>query len=353
MTAFLSETIELSDDVEAFNAYALEQGWSDGLPLIPPTEARVERMLAGYERTSGEVVARLAVENAACTVEKIAINAVMAGCKPAYMPLLIAVVQAVADPAFNLTGIQGTTNPVAPLIIVNGPIRHQLGINCTYGCFGPGWQANATIGRVLRLLLLNVGGGIPGVRDMAVMGQPGKYTMCVGENEEGSPWEPLHLERGLQPQQSAVTVLGVSGCFNIFGTSRAEAMVREIVDALAFVGSNDYRFAGQPACALNPKHATALHQAGYSKARLQAELSERSKKPVSAFSARHVLEPRQSELGDLTDDTLVAFAARPEDIILFVAGASGAGAHTLCLPSFGNTRAVTVALPPAPKQHGV
>ena len=138
MTAFLSETIELSDDVEAFNAYALEQGWSDGLPLIPPTEARVERMLAGYERTSGEVVARLAVENAACTVEKIAINAVMAGCKPAYMPLLIAVVQAVADPAFNLTGIQGTTNPVAPLIIVNGPIRHELGINCTYGCFWAG-----------------------------------------------------------------------------------------------------------------------------------------------------------------------------------------------------------------------
>jgi hypothetical protein len=345
MTAFMSDVIELTDDLEAFNAYALAQGWSDGLPLIPPTEARVERMLASYTHSLAAVVAELPIENAPCSIEKIAINAVMAGCKPAYMPLLIATVQAVADPAFNLTGIQATTNPVAPLIIVHGPIRHQLDINCTYGCFGPGWQANATIGRALRLLLINVGGGVPGVRDMAVMGQPGKYTLCVGENAEESPWDPLHVERGLEPQQSAVTVVGISGCFNILGTRRAEAMVREIAEAMSFTGSNDYRFAGQPTCALNPHHAAALHQAGYSKAHLQTELFERSKKPISAFSGRHLLEPRQSELGELSDATLVPFAARPEDILLFVTGSSGAGAHNLCLPSFGNTRAVTVALP--------
>ncbi|ETW94346.1 MAG: hypothetical protein ETSY1_35235 [Candidatus Entotheonella factor] len=214
--AFLSDVIELSDDFEAFNDYAMAQGWSDGLPLIPPTEARVERMLQGYERTSGSVIAHLPVEEAPCTVEKLAINAVMAGCKPSYMPLLIATVQAVVDPAFNLTAIQATTNPVTPMIIVNGPIRQQLGINSGYGCFGPGWQANATIGRALRLLLINVGGAVPGVQDMSVMGQPGKYTMCVGENEEESPWEPLHVERGLQPRQSAVTVVGISGCFNIW-----------------------------------------------------------------------------------------------------------------------------------------
>jgi hypothetical protein len=345
MTTFLSEIIEVSDDLEAFNAYAIEQGWSDGLPLIPPTEDRVTRMLAGYERTSGEVVASLPIENADCTIEKIAINAVMAGCLPSYMPLLIAAVQAVADPDFNLAGIQATTNPVTPLLIVNGPIRHQLGINCTYGCFGPGWRSNATIGRALRLLLINVGGGVPGTRDMAVMGQPGKYTMCVGENEEDSPWEPLHVERGLQAQQSAVTVVGVSGCFNFLGTSRAEAMVREIADALAFVGSNDYRFAGQPTCALNPHHAEALHQAGYNKSRLQAEVFELSKKPVSAFASPALLESRHRELGELTNDSLVPFAARPEDMIIFVTGSSGAGAHNLALPSFGNMRAVTVALP--------
>ncbi|WP_089720179.1 hypothetical protein [Candidatus Entotheonella palauensis] len=233
--AFLSDVIELSDDFEAFNDYAMAQGWSDGLPLIPPTEARVERMLQGYERTSGSVIAHLPVEEAPCTVEKLAINAVMAGCKPSYMPLLIATVQAVVDPAFNLTAIQATTNPVTPMIIVNGPIRQQLGINSGYGCFGPGWQANATIGRALRLLLINVGGAVPGVQDMSVMGQPGKYTMCVGENEEESPWEPLHVERGLQPRQSAVTVVGISGCFNIFGTRDVEWMMREIADALGYI----------------------------------------------------------------------------------------------------------------------
>ena len=262
MTIWQSDLIELADDLEAFNAYALEQRWSDGLPLIPPTEARVERMLAGSQHPHTTVIARLPVEDAECTVEKIAINAVMAGCRPDYMPLLIATVAAVAQPAFNLTGIQGTTNPVAPLLIVNGPVRQQLGINCAYGCFGPGWQANATLGRALRLLLINVGGGIPGVGDMAVMGQPGKYTMCIGENEAASPWEPLHVERGFQRHQSTVTVVGVSGLYNVFGGSRAAAIVQEIADALAFVGSNDYRFAGQPGCALNPSHAAALHRAG-------------------------------------------------------------------------------------------
>ena len=344
MSAFLSEVIELADDLEAFNAYALEQRWSDGLPLIPPTEARVERMLAGYAGAYEATVARLPVEDADCTVEKIAINAVMAGCKPAYMPLLIAAVQAVAEPTFNLTGIQATTNPVAPLIIVNGPIRQALDINCTYGCFGPGWQANATIGRALRLLLINVGGAIPGVRDMAVMGQPGKYTLCVGENEEDSPWPPLHVRRGLPPQQSAVTLVGVSGCFNILGTSRSEAMLREIAEALGYTGSNDYRFGGQPTCALNPHHAMALHRGGYSPVQIQAALFELSKKPVRAFAHATLLDPR-GDLAPLTADTLVPFAARPEDILLFVTGASGAGAHSLCLPSFGNTRAVTVPLP--------
>jgi hypothetical protein len=338
--------IELSDDLEAFNAYAIAQGWSDGLPLIPPTEARVERMLQGYERTSDAVVTQLPVEDAPCTIEKIAINAVMAGCKSSYMPLLIATVQAVADPAFNLTGIQATTNPVAPMIIVNGPIRHQLEINSGYGCFGPGWQANATIGRALRLLLINVGGAIPGVQDMSVMGQPSKYTMCVGEHEEASPWEPLHVERGMQLAQSAVTVVGVSGCFNILGTRRPEAMVREIARALGHVGSNDYRFAGQPLCALNPNHAACLANGGYDKARLKQALFELAKRPVREFSSPSFFEPRQGELGDnLPDDRLISLTEHPEDVLIMVAGGSGAGGHNLCIPSFGNTRAVTVAVP--------
>jgi len=169
--------------------------------------------------------------------------------------------------------------------------------------------------------------------------------MCIGENEAASPWEPLHVERGFQRHQSTVTVVGVSGLYNVFGGSRAAAIVQEIADALAFVGSNDYRFAGQPGCALNPSHAAALHRAGYSKAQLQGELFERSKKPVRAFPNPQHLAPRQRDLGLLADETLVPFAERPEDVLLVVAGASGAGAHSLCLPTFGNTRAVTVAIP--------
>ncbi len=231
------------------------------------------------------------------------------------------------------------------MIIVNGPIRHRLEINCGYGCFGPGWQANATIGRVLRLLLINVGGAVPGVQDMSVMGQPSKYTMCVGENEEASPWEPLHVERGLQPSQSAVTVVGISGCFNILGTREPALMVREIADALGYVGSNDYRFAGQPVCALNSNHAAFLAQGGYDKAQLKQALFELAKRPVRDFSSPRYFEHRKSELGEeLPGDRLIPMTEQPEDVLVMVAGGQGAGAHNLCIPSFGNTRAVTVAI---------
>jgi hypothetical protein len=177
------------------------------------------------------------------------------------------------------------------------------------------------------------------------MGQPSKYTLCVGEHEEASPWEPLHVERGLQPSQSAVTVVGVSGCFNILGTRRAEAMVREIARALGHVGSNDYRFAGQPLCALNPNHAAGLANSGYDKVRLKQALYELAKRPVREFSSPNFFEPRKSELGEnLPDDRLISLTEHPEDVLIMVAGGHGAGSHNLCLPSFGNTRAVTVAV---------
>ena len=166
----------------------------------------------------------------------------------------------------------------------------------------------------------------------------------MGENEEDSPWQPQHVQRGCRRRDSAVTVIGISGCFNILGTTKPEAMVREVAEALSFTGSNDYRFGGQPTCAFNPRHATALSQAGYDKRRLQDELFELSKKPVSAFADAALLQSRHGRLGSLKADSLLPLADCPEDFILFVAGPHGAGVHNLCLPSFGNTRAVTVAL---------
>jgi hypothetical protein len=172
--------------------------------------------------------------NGSATVDHIAINAVMAGCRPAHMRVLLAAVEAMADRRFNLNGVQATTNPVAPLVIVNGPARSALGFNAGYGCFGPGWRANATVGRAVRLVLVNIGGAVPGEKDMAVSGQPAKYTFCVAENEEENPWEwePLSVERGFPRDASVVTVVGITSIINGLG-----ATPEEVAEAMTYRGT--------------------------------------------------------------------------------------------------------------------
>ncbi len=181
--------------------------WTDGLPIVPPTREAVNEMLVGTDLAPDHLVALVEPLKGRATIEKIAVNAVMAGARPEYMPVIIAAVEAITDPAFTLNDVQATTNPITPLLIINGPIRSQLDINSGSGCFGPGWQANATIGRALRLIMINIGGGFPKITDMASLGQPGKYTMCIGENEEALPagWPPLHVEKGFKRESSTVT----------------------------------------------------------------------------------------------------------------------------------------------------
>jgi hypothetical protein len=331
-----SEHVEIPDTLESILEFYESRRWTDGLPIIPPTPERVEAFVQGAGRPAAEVVAVLPPGNGPATVEKIAINAVMAGCRPEYMPLLIAAVAALADPGFNLKAVQVTTNPVAPLVIVNGPARTELGFNAGYGCFGPGWRANATVGRAVRLILMNVGGAVPGEADMAVAGHPGKYTFCVAENEEGSPWEPLHVERGFGRDSSTVTVVGISGFINTF-----QATVEFLAEAATFAGSNDYRFGGCSVFALNPAQARALADAGLTKPSLKRGIYERSQKRVRDFE-RSWLEPRAGELPSIDDpDAPVPLARTPDDLIVIVAGAGGAGNHSLVLPSFGNSRPVT------------
>src|SRR5215813_507234 len=194
--------------------YCYRENLTDGLPVVPPTEELVQSFLDAAALSADSIIAELTERARVITAEKLAINAVMAGCLPEYMPVLVAAVEALADPAFNLQGVQVTTNPVAPLLIVNGPARQTLGFNAGYGCFGPGHRANATVGRAVRLILINIGSAIPGEGDMAVAGHPGKYTFCVAEHKEESPWEPLHVERGLPRESSAVTLIGISGFMN-------------------------------------------------------------------------------------------------------------------------------------------
>ena len=182
--------VDLPDSFEAINDYFYEQGWTDGLPIVPPTRERVDKMLAGMAwRDADELIAVIPPAMGQATLTKIATNCVMAGCRPEYLPVVVAAIEAVSEPAYGLAHRQTTTHAGAPLVIVNGPIVRQLRINYGTGVFGPGWRANATIGRALRLNLVNLGGAIPGEVDFCQHAHPGKYTYCIAEHEAANPWE--------------------------------------------------------------------------------------------------------------------------------------------------------------------
>src|SRR5690606_26617637 len=241
-------------------------------------QARVEAMLAQTPLPRHHVIARLAPAFGAATVERIAINAVMAGCRPDYLPVLIAAVAAVDDPVFNLQGIQATTNPVAVWMIVNGPVARRLEVNAGQNCLGQGSPANVTLGRALRLILQNLGGALPGDMDRATHGQPGKIAFCCAENEAESPWLPLHVERGFDPQASTVTVVGASGTLNMNTHAKDAAdLVRAFADSMPFAPSNDYWLGGEPWLIVSPEHAEVLQRDGVDKAQLRRRLLEQSK----------------------------------------------------------------------------
>jgi hypothetical protein len=193
-----------------------ERGVTDGLPAVPPTRERVERALAAAGRPADELVALVPPNYGRATVEKIAVNAVMAGCRPDYLPVVLAAVEAICDDAFDLHGVSATTNAPAPLLVINGPVRKALDVNCGAGVFGPGWRANATIGRAVRLVCVNIGGATPGVVSMSTLAHPGRYTYCIGEWEEQNPWEPLHVEHGFAPADSTVAALAADAPLGVY-----------------------------------------------------------------------------------------------------------------------------------------
>ncbi len=222
-----SKRVQVDGEAAVYEEY-YRRGWTDGLPIIAPTPERVETMLSGLD--PGRELAELPPKRAMVTVEKVAINAVMAGCLPSYFPVVLAAVEAIADPTFNLFGVDTTTSGVCVLTVVNGPIRQQLEINSSYGCFGPGWRANATIGRAIALVQQNVGGRIPGPVSKSTHGQPGRYTMCIGEFEERNPWGPLHVERGFKPGDNTVTVFSPTGTTSIMDVWSRSAMRRAVME---------------------------------------------------------------------------------------------------------------------------
>ena len=342
MAPLVSRRYEVPEDPEAIFEWALAQGWSDGLPLIPPTPERVERMLAATSHEPQSVMVRLDPRQGEATVEKVAINAVMAGCAPEYLPVVLAAVETVGDPGFNLNGIQATTNPVAPLLIVNGPIRQRIGINSGRNALGPGCRANATIGRALRLCLLNIGGGVPGEIDKAILGMPGKYTFCLGENEEESPWEPLHVERGFAPGDSTVTAVGVQGTNNILILSgRAEDALLLTADAMATMGNNNVLLGGgNPVVFFSPGHARQFVEQGFATKRAVRQfLFEHARIPINRFPPHEVLPTKPMRERAIINDVVCAIR-EPNDLLLAVAGGPEPYHITYC-PSFGDTLAVT------------
>lgn len=336
-------TVEIADDPRAAWLEIEERGWGDGLPCVPPEPALVEELLAG--RDPHEVVARLAPSGAAATLELVAVSAVMAGCPPAAFPAVVAAVRAAADPSFNLLAVQSTTNPCSEVVVVNGPIRHEAGFTSGSSCLGNGQRVNLTVGRAVRLVMANVGGGRPGHGDRATQGFPGKIAFCFAEAEEESPWAPLHATyAGLDPAESAVTVVSGSGSLNLLDTSAdAEELLAAFSAVISYPSSNDVLWGGTPLLVLSPEHATVIAGGGFDKAEAQRYLFEHGTIPARAVTRSNrssfLVGSRLEEYGTIEDDTEIHASRRPDDLLLAVAG--GAGTHSVYVPTFGDSRAVT------------
>lgn len=336
-----SKRVQVDGEAAVYEEYT-RRGWTDGLPIIAPTPERVAEMLDAARLAPSREIAEIPPRRAIVTAEKIAINAVMAGCRPAYFPVVLAAVEAIADPTFNLFGVDTTTSGVCVLTVVNGPIRQQLDINSSYGCLGPGWRANATIGRAIALVQQNVGGRIPGPVSKTTHGQPGRFTMCMGEFEEKNPWQPLHVERGFKAEDSTVTVFSATGTTNIMDvwSRSAESLLTSCAHSMDWVGSNNMVVprAGESLLILSPDHSQIIAREGWSKDDMrQFLMTHANQTPLSNFPK----ERQEALIGEgRVENGRVPVHYRPEQFMFVVAGGLG-GYHALWIPTWGDSYAVT------------
>jgi len=271
---FASRRVALADGEDEMEAM-FARGWTDGLPVVPRTPERVARMLAGTGRSPSEVVAVVPPDLVECTVEKVAVNAVLAGCLPEHLPVVLACVEAACTPAFNAHGLLATTYFSGPVVIVNGPVARAIGMNSGVNAFGQGNRANACIGRALQLVIRNVGGGRPGEVDRATLGNPGKYTFCFAEDEAGSPWEPLSEWRGFAPGVSTVTLFAGEGPRGVVDqlSRQPESLARSFASASRSVAHPKLVLGFDAVLVVSPEHARVFRSAGWTRDRLLAELS--------------------------------------------------------------------------------
>lgn len=345
-TPLTSEAIELDEDPEALDAHFSAQQWSDGLPIVAPTEGRVRAMLAAVERDPQESLGAMAPGWGQATLEKLAINAVMAGCRPSYFPVVVAAVDAMLDPAFNLYGVQATTHPVAPLVVVSGPLAGAIGMHAGSGVFGPGHRANATIGRAVRLILLNVGGAWPGRGDMATQGSPAKYSYAVAENEPASPWEPLRVALGFGAGDTTVTVFGGEAPHNVNDhvSTTASGILTNCAHAMVPIGSNVgwYFSQSQLLLVLGPEHAATVAGDGLTRADVQRFCYQQAQRPLgqARLGGMYGIQDWPRWMQAIRDDAArLPLVPSPEDILVMVAG--GPGKHSAVVPNCTFSRAVT------------
>lgn len=338
-TATDAEIMEIDDlDIEAWNELAVAQGWSDGLPMVPPTEEKVARFTSSA-KADNETFAPISPRQVVPTLQSLAANAVMAGCKPEYFPAVLAGLRAVLDPAYNLHGTLATTHPCGQLMMINGPIRTALDINCGSNCLGQGRRSNATIGRALQLILLNIGGAKPGDMDRATHGTPAKFAYCFGENEEQSPFAPFHVRRGFRPDESVVTSMAAEAPHNIndHASNTGEGLIVTISGTMSQVGQNNAYLQGPSFVVLGPEHAQTLARDGWTAESIQETLYDRSKIHVSRISKENLKSWAEQGRDPVKDHYYPA--GSPDQINVVVAG--GPGKHSMFIPSFGNTAAVS------------
>ena len=300
---------ELEDDAEG----CYERGWSDGLPVIPPTRVRVIRMLKGTDRSPGEIIGNIPPDNAPCTIEKVAINAVLAGCKPEYFPIVLASVQAALQDKFCMHGLLCTTYFSGPVMIVNGPVVQQVGLNNGINALGQGSRANATIGRALQLLIRNVGGGVPGGIDRAVMGNPGKYTFCFAEDESDTDWSTLAQDRGFERSESVINLFAGEGLQPIVDQKSRDpdSLARNMAASLRAVVNTKLYGVADAVLVVCPEHRRVFREGGWNKDDLKNALYDNLMTPGSELilGAQGIAEgmPEKFEnkvIGKFRDDGL-------------------------------------------------
>ncbi|MBI2858877.1 MAG: hypothetical protein HYX90_07345 [Chloroflexi bacterium] len=319
---------------DALNEGFLEQGWGDGFPIVPPTEEAVQRMLQGTKRSPDDLVCILQPGMGRATVRKIAINAVMAGCKPGHMPILMAAADAITDPRFNIRSMIVSTSPHAPMLMVNGPIVKKLGINSGMCALGPGAPsaANTAIGRAFRLILINIAQARVGTLDMDTIGSPNKYSMCLAENEEKTPWEPYHVEKGFDRQTSTVTVFDVESQINIINlaSTTPEGILTTMAGTAVVPGSGGILFwplgrrHGYNLLLVCPEHAAIFSKYGWTKQEVKEYIYHHARMPISNWTPG--VRPERVPVGykwmlNAPENATMPITAGPEFFDVAVVGA--------------------------------